>query len=512
MNRRLALTLAVTAAAAAFTGATAGAASPVLPTCTNTTVTCKVGATSDGSTWKIERPPNWNGTLLLYSHGYVPPTTPSGQPATNPPADDFQDRQAADYLLAHGFALAGSSYPNVGWAVKEAVPDQVGLLREFRHDFGKPRRTIAWGHSMGGMITADLVQTFPRLFDGALPMCGILGGGIGLWNQNLDLETSFKTLMEEDPNPAVSGPAQTLQLVHVQNPAANTGAAEAALAAAQQTAQGRARLALVSALFNLPTWYDPAAPEPGATDYAAQETNQFQALQTQVAFVFGFRSELEGRAGGNPTWNTGVDYRRLLKRSSDKAEAKALYKDAGLALGKDLRAINAAPRITADRQAVRYLTKNVVFDGRIDVPVLTMHTTSDWLVPVPHEQSYGQAVRNAGNAALLRQLFVHRAGHCEFSDAEMLTALNALIGRLDGKHWPSLDPAGLNAQANAFGASFNTVSDGPATIPSAPAFTQFKPPVFLRPFVLPPGDRPHGLRGRHRHGHHPGHHARRHHR
>lgn len=489
MNRRLTAVLVVSAALAVVTAATAGAASPPLPTCTNSTVTCKVGATSDGSTWKIEVPPNWNGTLLLYSHGYVPPTDSTGQPATNPPADDFQDRQAADYLLAQGYALAGSSYPNVGWAVKEALPDQLALLKEFRHDFGKAKRMIAWGHSMGGMITADLVQTYPHLFDGALPMCGILGGGIALWNQNLDLETAFKTLMQEDPNPAVSGPASTLQLANVQNAQSNTGAAEAALAGAQATPQGRARLALVSALFNLPTWFDPAGPEPAATDYASQETNQFQALQVQVAFVFGFRAELESRAGGNPTWNTGVDYRRLFRRSSDNAEAKALYAAAGLDLRKDLRAVNQAPRIRADHKAAKYLERNVVFDGRIDVPVLTMHTTSDWLVPVPHEQSYGKAVRNAGNAKLLRQLFVHRAGHCEFSDAEMLTALNALVGRLDSGHWPSLDPAALNAAASGFGASFNTVPSGTSTIPAQPAFTQFTPPDFLRPFVLPPGGR-----------------------
>ena len=294
MNRRLAVTLAATAVAAVLIGADAGAATPPLPTCTNSTVTCKVGATSDGSTWKIEVPQSWNGTLLLYSHGYVPPTDPTGQPATNPPADDFQDRQAADYLLAHGFALAGSSYPNVGWAVKEAVPDQVALLREFRHDFSRPRRTIAWGHSMGGMITADLVQTYPHLFDGALPMCGILGGGVGLWNQNLDLETSFKTLMEQDPNPAVSGPASTLQLVERAERAGQHGRGGGGPGRrAGHAPRARARLcARLWADSSGRSWYDPAAPEPGPTDYVAQEANQFRALQTQVAFVFGFRAEL----------------------------------------------------------------------------------------------------------------------------------------------------------------------------------------------------------------------------
>jgi pimeloyl-ACP methyl ester carboxylesterase len=487
MRRSLGAVILVTLIAAMGTGATAAASQQ--PSCTNSAVTCKTGTAADGSTWKIEVPQPWNGTLLLYSHGYVPPTG-----APNPPADDFADRQAADYLLSQGFALAGSSYPDVGWAVKEAVPDQVGLLREFWRDFGKPRRTIAWGHSMGGMITADLVQTYPKLFDGALPMCGILGGGIGLWNQNLDLETSFKTLMEEDPNPAVSVPASTLQLANVTDANANTAAAEAALAGAQATPQGRARLALASALFNLPTWFSPALPEPDSTDYAAQEQNQFQALQVQVAFVFGFRAELEKRAGGNPTWNTGVDYAKLLARSADRTEATALYHSAGLDLGADLRAINAAPRITAAPAAARFLERNVVFDGRIRVPVLTMHTTSDWLVPVPHEQSYASAVDHAGNGALLRQLFVHRAGHCAFSDAEMLTALNELVRRLDGGHWPALAPADLNAEAATYPSSFNEVGPAlgaPSALPSPPAFITFTPPDFLRPFVRPPGGHDH---------------------
>jgi pimeloyl-ACP methyl ester carboxylesterase len=471
-------------AAATAIGSSAQAAGPTEPSCTNSAVTCKTGTASDGSTWKIEVPPGWNGTLLLYSHGYVPPVAP------NQPADDFADRQAADYLLAHGFALAGSSYANNGWAVKEAVPDQVGVLNEFRHDFGKPKRTIAWGSSMGGMITADLVQTYPKLFDGALPMCGILGGGLGLWNQNLDLQFAFKTLMQQDLNPAVSVPASTLQLANVQGWQANAGTAIATLTAAQQTPQGRARLALASSLFDLPTWYDPTAAEPGPTDYTGQQQAQYNELQVQLLFVFGFRAELEGRAGGNPTWNTGVDYRDLFARSADRREVESLYNAAGLDLGKDLATINAAPRVTANLAAKRYLEQNVAFNGKIGVPVLSLHTTSDWLVVPPHEQSYAAAVKHAGNSALLRQLWTHRAGHCTFTDGEMLSALNALIKRLDTGRWPDLSPSRLNAEAASYGQSFNQISPAlvaPPTYQTVPAFALFNPPQFLRPYVLPPG-------------------------
>src|SRR3954451_681935 len=480
--RRIALIL--VAAMGLAVGTTAHAAGPTGPSCTNNAVTCKTGTTPDGSTWKIEVPPNWNGTLLLYSHGYEPPLGP------NQPADDFADRTAADYLLAHGFALAGSSYPNTGWAVKEALPDQIGVLDEFKHDFRKPRRTIAWGHSMGGMITADLVQTYPRRFDGALPMCGILGGGLGLWNQNLDLEFAYKTLMQQDPNPAVSVPASTLQLANVTNWQAKVGSAITAAGGAQLKPQGRARLALASALFNLPTWYDPTAPEPAPSDYPAQEQAQFNELQVQLLFVFGFRAELEGRASGNPTWNTGVDYRDLFARSADRREVENLYQAAGLDLRHDLATINATPRVTANPAAARSLARYVAFNGKIEIPVLTLHTSSDYLVVPPHEQSYASAVRHAGSSALLRQLWTERAGHCTFTDGEMLSALNALIKRLDSGRWPDISPAKLNAEASSYGQSFNQISPAfgaPATYATQPAFELFSPPEFLRPFVLPPG-------------------------
>ena len=120
------------------------------------------------------------------------------------------------------------------------------------------------------------------------------------------------------------------------------------MAAAQATPQGRARLALVAALGDTPGWFTPLSPEPAATDYAAQEQNQFM-WDTQVTFPFvlAFRAELEARAGGNVSWNTGVNYFTDLAKSADLQEVKALYKAAGLSLTKDLVTLNSAPRISA---------------------------------------------------------------------------------------------------------------------------------------------------------------------
>jgi pimeloyl-ACP methyl ester carboxylesterase len=420
-------------------------------------VTTYTGTLPDGATFLIEVPSPWNGTLLLYSHGYVIPGSPN-------PAQDVGDPATGAFLLANGFGLAGSSYAHTGWAIREALPDQIAVLDTFATLVGTPSRTIAWGHSLGGIITAGLIQRFPDRFDAALPMCGVLAGGVGTWNQALDAEFAFKTLLAF---------GTSLQLVNITDPIANLALAESLLASAQATPQGKARFALSAALGDTPGWFDPASPEPSANDFASREANQFLwASEVDFAFVFAFRAEIEFRAGGNPSWNTGVDYRKQFERSVDRDEVRALYKQAGLSLNADLDALNDAERITANPDSVEYLEHNIIFNGRISFPVLTLHTTGDGLVSNQNESAYKDVVDEAGNQRLLRRTFVHRAGHCTFTPAETVTALQNLIERLDNGGWPDLDPSTLNAEAAAL---------GPLNI-APPSFLRFEPAPFLRPF------------------------------
>src|SRR4029077_10023059 len=175
------------------------------------------GSFADGATYLIEVPSPWNGTLLLSSHGYVTPGSAN-------PAQDVGDPGTRAFLLANGFALAGSSYATTGWAIHEALLDQIAVLDLFNAQVGKPNRTIAWGHSLGGMITAGLIQRNPRRFDAALPMCGELSGGVATWNTALDAELAFSTLI---------APGSGLELVNITNPTANFELAEQILAGAQ---------------------------------------------------------------------------------------------------------------------------------------------------------------------------------------------------------------------------------------------------------------------------------------
>lgn len=422
-------------------------------------LTTHIGTFADGATYLIEVPSPWNGTLLLYSHGYVVPGSAN-------PAQDVGDSGTRAFLLANGFALAGSSYAGTGWALQEAVPDQIATLDAFDALVGTPTRTIAWGHSLGGIITADLLQTHPDRFAAAMPMCGVLAGGVGTWNQALDSEFAFQQL--------VAGPA--LKVVNITNPNGNLGLAEFDLAAAQKTPEGRARLALAGALGDLPGWFDPASPEPAATDFTTQEANQFLWMQqVDFPFLFALRAELEFRAGGNPSWNTGVNYAKQLDNSIDLAEVQGLYAAAGLDLNADLATLNGATRVSANPSSVNYLIQNVVFNGDLGgKPVLSMHTTGDGLVVATDEQSYRSVVNKAGNGPLLRDVFVHRAGHCTFTPAETVAALQALISRLDTGRWSGVtDPDTLNAVAAGL---------GPLNV-APPSFISFEPAPFLRPFT-----------------------------
>ena len=459
MRRSLVLVLVVLLAACSGSSSTAAHATPSGGART-------LAGSIAGAPYTVEVPAQWNGTLFLYSHGYVSPG--SANPAAAAP-----DAGIGAWFLQNGYALAASAYSSTGWAVADALRDQIALLDWFDSNVAKPKRVIAVGGSLGGMITAGLVQQNPERFAAALPLCGVLAGGVATWNTGLDGAYAFKTLF---------APTSNLQVVHITDPAANLKLATNLLAALPKTQQTNARLALVSALTDLPGWFVPTNPEPAPTDYGAQVAAQGQwESRVDFGFAFSYRAELEKRAGGNPSWNVGVDYARQLELSPNKAEVQALYAASGLSLDADLRALNAGANIRPDPSAVAYLDKNISFDGKLAVPVLTAHTTADGLVIPQDESAYAEVVAKAGTQDLLRQVFVHRAGHCAFTNAEVIVLVKALVKRLDSGVWDgaALKPSALNAAAASLGASYNSLA---GFLPMASAFTSFDPGPYPRPF------------------------------
>lgn len=416
--------------------------------------------------YEIQVPASWNGTLFLYSHGYVAPGGSNGATAS-------PDGTVRKWLLDMHFAIAGSAYSSTGWAVEDAFHDQIALLDFFAKRVGKPKRVIAWGHSLGGIITAGLIQLYPDRFVAALPMCGVLAGGVATWNLELDAAYAFKTLL---------APTSALAIVHVPTGPSNLQLAETAFDTATQTPQGRARLALVAGLTSLPGWYDPTKPEPPGTDYASQLLGQeVWESRADFPFAFQYRAELEKRAGGNPSWNEGVDYGQLLAASPDRDEVAALYRQAGLDLNADLRILDAGANIKADPAAAQYLERYISFDGQLQLPVLAVHTVGDGLVIPSNESAYSTVVTAAGDQAMLRQVFVHRAGHCAFTPAETIAAFEALLKRVDTGHWDesALQPDPLNNAAADLRPGASTIFG----FEFEPSFVSYKPALYPRPFA-----------------------------
>src|SRR5260221_4582921 len=125
------------------------------------------GIASDGAAYRIEVPPGWNGTLVMFAHGF----RGTGNVVW---VDDPQLRQ---YFVDHGFAWAASSYALNGYDPGDGVVDTHDLLQAFPSVTGlHARQVIMTGLSMGGEITVAEIEAYKGQFAGAMPYCGVLAG------------------------------------------------------------------------------------------------------------------------------------------------------------------------------------------------------------------------------------------------------------------------------------------------------------------------------------------------
>jgi hypothetical protein len=182
------------------------------------------------------------------------------------------------------------------------------------------------------------------------------------------------------------------------------------------------------------------------------EQNQFEWLVTTLPFVVPARTDIEAAVGGNASWNAGVDYRALFRQAADRKEVAALYRMADLDLGADLDLLSDTADVVADADAIDAIVDTSVPTGELGIPVLTLHTVADNLVPVQHEAGYAERVRRAGAKHYLRQAFVDRVGHCAFTTAEMVAAVEALDSRVETGRWGRITtPAALQVAAESSG-------------------------------------------------------------
>lgn len=411
------------------------------------------GTLTDGTAFRIDYPDQFNGTLLV-GLDYA---------SSNPNSAQTQA------LLARGYAMAGTTrFVTGGWNTAGAIDNQVEVVQKFKSVHGKPARTVAFGSSAGGHTGAATIQARPDVFNGAVLMCGGLSGTVGQWHAKLDAVYVAKMLLApNNPN---------LPVINVPDDFATNArpAWLAMLANAQQTPEGRARIALAAVLGQLPTWSHPGKPKPQEWDLEALQAGLYDSLAggplPTIGQAMSSRNEIERRSGGNISSNVGVDYAELLARVENSEIVRQLYRDANLDLKDDLKTLARSPRYKADPKAIVWAEPGI-FDGELEVPVLTVNNIGDNISTAVSQTAYENEAERAGAEHKLRQLYVESAGHCGFSAAETVAAVETLQERLLTKKWSdSANPHKLNALARSLNLG-------------AARYIDYQPDQFARPFT-----------------------------
>ena len=331
----------------------------------------------DGGLYRIEIADKWNGELVLFAHGFMPNTGPSGSTLR------VSNHRFREHLVKEGFAWAASSYRCNGYVPGQGLVDTMALSDLFKQsNAGRaPQRTYLTGESMGGHVTLLGMQEFPTAFDGGLAMCP---AGPELFDYYAAMSAAAEVVT------GLQFHAETIQQDAMKM-------AELLGKPPDYTEKGR-QLASIQVQVS-------GGPRPFAADGLA---SRFLAnMATSPAALVGSTTPLN--------------------RAVDTAHIKYPI---GEGLGLNAESINfRARRKTGDpevRSANGPYEEIVPFDGRIERPLLTMHGTGDLYVPIFLEQTLKRAVGDAGNDRLLVQRVYRIGAHCQFSQPEMIKAFDDL--------------------------------------------------------------------------------------
>jgi len=346
------------------------------------TAGCRDGSLSQtGALYRVCFPADWNGDLVVYAHGYVSADEPLAIPD-----DQVQGQSIAQIVNGLGYGYATTSFRANGLVADEAALDVAQLVEEVRRRFTPdPSRLFIVGVSEGGLVAALAAEQRPDLFDGALAACGPVGD----FAAQIDYLGDFRVLFDYFfPGIIPGGPVDVPDTVRSQW---NSVFAPKVTAAIQADDQATLELLTVA-----------GAPH-DAEDLPFAGTTILDVLWYDIFAL----PDARQRLGGQPYDNVG----RAYEGSSDD-----------MALNAGVSRVPADPAARSGLGAFEA-------SGAITVPVGTLHTTGDPIVPAAQEAAYAAKVAAQGASALLQQQLPDRYGHCSFTGTEVLTAFGAVTSR-----------------------------------------------------------------------------------
>lgn len=340
----------------------------------------------NGAGYRIEVPDDWNGSLVLWAHGYR--GTGLELIVDNHPLRTF--------LIANGYAWAASSYGKNGYDALGAAKDTHTLRSRFIEQFGMPSRIYVTGASLGGHVTALMAERWPSSYSGAVSACGAIGDA-----ENFDFYLDFNVA------------AQTLSGIDQSFP----------FAADYLTATVPATKAALGPAFPF----------------------VLNASGTQLAGLTELRS-----GGVRPLFDQGWLYWNgvagdfLFGLGKDALGFNAAVENADVTYQFDVDpALSPAEvmfngtvqRISSNPTVRRKITPTT---GNLGIPMLTLATLGDLFVPFVNQQIYAERVAARGKSDLLVQRAMRDFGHCTFTPSELVSSFVDLV------EWVNTDiaPAG----------------------------------------------------------------------
>ena len=378
-----------------------------------------VGVTSDGAPYAMQVPANFNGTVALYSHGYrynvdIPSAIPliGGYKITNTPEPvPGGNAEVAKYFFSQGIAIVGSGFARQGWNPDSAIKTNVELIDTFKKQFPKTTKVVAWGSSLGGVITQGLAEKHPDLVSAVAPMCmadnvapQLTMAGDFLWGVKVLFDPSIKA---GNYSAGAAGVAESyadlgkvFTVMGKLQAALATGAwpdTSSATGKALQAAgvPSRSALLLLGLMAGLPTQsahFDSISGPEGALKltFPLALSPALAILENgtnAAALAVLATQDVENQVGGAIFDNTKTDY-------AARIDGERVIYNAALSgntvidalLGALSPANPGAPRAVANPAAVAKMNALHVNTGKINVPTVLMVGVADPITPAGASQ------------------------------------------------------------------------------------------------------------------------------
>jgi hypothetical protein len=325
----------------------------------------------------------YNGSVVLFAHGYVPAGAPPGTWQNQLALPDGSTLPSLVNNLGFGFAASG--FTKDGLAIKEGIDDTKALLDHYRNGLNHPvSRAYIAGASEGGLIAAKSIESLGGTYDAALAVCGPIGGFRNQINYFGDVRVLFDYFFPGVLNEG--GDA-----MHIP---------DALMAKWSTVYEPKVRQAVKSDF-----WATLQLVSTSKLQMGLNFNNAPDAVAEALWYNIFATNDARQTLGGIPFDNIGRNY----SGSFNDAKLNATVK-----------------RFAADSAAITNMQAYET-TGLLGYPLVTLHTTADPVVPFWHETLYSNKAQATHSTSKLAQVPAFRYGHCNVNSTEVTTSFVIML-------------------------------------------------------------------------------------